>query len=298
VGRFVAAALTLAVLACAQTPIFRADVKLVRLIVTVKDAAGSLVSNVTKDDFTVLDNGVQQEVAVFERDTDLPLSVSILIDASGSTWTQFANEEQDVLRFVHAVIAERNPRNTVALYSFNEQVTLLSSFTRNMTRLEHGLHGLKAGGTTSLYDAIWLVSKDLEGREGRHIIVVVSDGEDVGSVRDFHEAVDAAQLADATIYPVVIIPFKSDVLRLIGGEHALTTMALRTGGRVFPSTTGAELEAAFTDLLRELRTQYLVGYYPKNVPPTTNRFHTTTVKLARPGLRAITRSGYYGTTDR
>jgi Ca-activated chloride channel family protein len=301
VGRFAAAALIslfLPLTAPAQDPVFRSQVNLVRLIVSVKDAQGGLVTDLSRDDFTVYDNGVKQTVSVFERDTDQPLSVSILIDASGSTWSVFSTEEQDVLSFVRAVLGEGNPRTAAALYAFNEEVTLLSSFTRNMTRLENGLHGLKAGGATSLYDAVWLVSRDFEGRDGRHIIVIISDGDDVGSVRDFHAAVEAAELADATIYPVVIIPYTNPVLRNIGGEHALTTMAQRTGGRTFLPTTGAELQRAFVDLVHELRTQYLVGYYPKNIPPTDNRFHTTAVKLTRPGLRAIARTGYYGTADR
>jgi Ca-activated chloride channel family protein len=301
VGRFAAAALislSLSSPASAQDPVFRSQVNLVRLIVSVKDAQGGLVTDLSRDDFTVYDNGVKQTVSVFERDTDQPLSVSILIDASGSTWSVFSTEEQDVLSFVRAVLGEGNPRTAAALYAFNEEVTLLSSFTRNMTRLESGLHGLKAGGATSLYDAVWLVSRDFEGRDGRHIIVIISDGDDVGSVRDFHAAVEAAEFADATIYPVVIIPYTNPVLRNIGGEHALTTMAQRTGGRTFLPTTGAELQRAFVDLVHELRTQYLVGYYPKNIPPTDNRFHTTAVKLTRPGLRAIARTGYYGTADR
>jgi Ca-activated chloride channel family protein len=106
------------------------------------------------------------------------------------------------------------------------------------------------------------------------------------------------QLAEASVYPVVIIPITNDAGRNIGGEHALTTIAQRTGGRIFLPSTGAELENAFVELVHELRTQYLLGYYPKNVPPSANRFHSTTVKLARPGLRAITRTGYYGNTDR
>jgi len=280
-----------------SSPIFRSEVNLVRLLVTVKDAEGSLVTTLDRDDFEVYDNGVKQNVAVFERDTTQPLSVSVLIDSSGSTYAEFADEEQDVLRFVRAVLGEDNPHNAAALYSFNESVTLLSSFTRNMPRIEQGLHGLRAGGATALYDAVWLVSQDLEGREGRRIMVVISDGDDVGSVRDFHAAVEAAQLADATVYPVVMIPWTNPILRNTAGEHALITMAQRTGGRVFLPATGKELENAFVDLVHELRAQYLVGYYPHNVPPSSNRFHTTQVKLSRPGLRAITRSGYYGVTE-
>ncbi|MGA3023344.1 MAG: VWA domain-containing protein [Bryobacteraceae bacterium] len=288
----------LALPAPAQEPVFRSDVNLVRLIVTVKDAAGGLVTDANRDDFTVSDNGVKQTVSVFERHTEQPLSVSLLIDTSGSTGIELRHEVDSLLHFVTALFREGNPNDAAALYSFDTDVTLHSSFTRRIPRLEHELQGLESGAGTSMYDALWLAARDLEGREGRHIVVIVTDGGDTTSAKDFHAALESVQLAEASVYPVVIIPITNDAGRNIGGEHALTTIAQRTGGRIFLPSTGAELENAFVELVHELRTQYLLGYYPKNVPPSANRFHSTTVKLARPGLRAITRTGYYGNTDR
>jgi Ca-activated chloride channel family protein len=301
VGRLFVAALILfgpAPPAPAQDPVYRSEVNLVRLLVTVRDAAGGLVTDANRDDFTVFDNGVKQTISVFERHTEQPLSVSLLIDTSGSTGIELHHEQDSLLRFVTALFREGNPNDCAALYSFDTDVTLHSSFTRRIPRLEHELQTLRSEAGTSMYDAIWLASRDLEGREGRHIVVIVTDGGDTTSAKDFNAALEAAQRAEASVYPVVIIPITNEAGRNIGGEHALTTIAQRTGGRIFLPATGAELENAFVDLVHELRTQYLLGYYPKNVPPSTNRFHTTAVKLARPGLRAITRSGYYGTTDR
>ena len=300
-GRFSAAALVLLALplaAPAQDPVFRSDVSLVRLLVTVKDSAGGLVTNANRDDFTIFDNGVRQPISIFERRTEQPLSVSLLIDTSGSTGIELHNEVDSILHFVTALFHEGNPADCAALYSFDTDVTLRSSFTRRIPRLEHELQSLKSEAGTSMYDAIWLASGDFEEREGRHIIVIVTDGGDTTSAKDFNAALEAAQRAEASVYPVVIIPVSNDAGRNTGGEHALATIAQRTGGRIFLPSNGAELEAAFVDLVHELRTQYMLGYYPKNIPPSTNRFHTTTVHLARPGLRAITRSGYYGTTDR
>jgi Ca-activated chloride channel family protein len=280
-----------------QDPVFRSDVNLVRLIVTVKDAAGGLVTNADRDDFAVFDNGVKQTVSVFERHTEQPLSVSLLIDTSGSAGIELRHEVDSLLHFATALFREGNPKDAAALYSFNTDVTLHCSFTRRVSLLEHELQGLKSDAGTSMYDALWFAARDLDGRDGRHIIVIVTDGDDTTSAKDFHAALESAQLAEASVYPVVMIPITNDAGRSIGGEHALTTIAQRTGGRIFLPTTGAELETAFVDLVHELRTQYLLGYYPKNIPRSTNRFHTTTVKLARPGLRAITRTGYYGSTD-
>jgi Ca-activated chloride channel family protein len=130
------------------------------------------------------------------------------------------------------------------------------------------------------------------------VVVVVTDGGDTTSVRDFHQALEAAQMADAVIYPVLVVPITNDPGRNTGGEHALTSLAKGTGGRVFEPTLGEALDQAFADLLRELRTQYLLGYYPKGVPPGKDRFHRLEVKVGRPDLRVLSRSGYYGEAER
>jgi Ca-activated chloride channel family protein len=301
VGRFAAAALIslfLPLPAPAQDPVFRSQVNLVRLIVTVKDAHGGLVTDLASDDFSVYDNGVKQTVSVFERRTEQPLSVSLLIDTSGSTGIDLRQEVDSVLHFVTALFKEGNPNDAASLYSFDTDVTLHSSFTRRIPRLEHELQDLRSEAGTSMYDAIWLAARDLEGREGRHIVVIVTDGDDTTSSKDFKAALEAAQRSEVSVYPVVIVPISNPAGRNIGGEHALITIAQYTGGRTFQPSNGAELEKAFADLVHELRTQYMVGYYPKNIPPTDNRFHTTAVKLTRPGLRAIARTGYYGVADR
>jgi Ca-activated chloride channel family protein len=156
------------------------------------------------------------------------------------------------------------------------------------------LKQLKSEGGTSLYDAIYLASRELENRDGRHVMVVVTDGGDTTSVKDFHQALEAAQLADTLLYPVLVVPITNNAGRNIGGENALTTLAAGTGGRVFLPTLGAELDRAFSDILRELRTQYLVGFYPKDVPLTKDRYHILKVAVQGRNLRVLTRSGYYG----
>ena len=123
---------------------------------------------------------------------------------------------------------------------------------------------LKSEGGTSLYDAIYVASGDLELREGRHVIVLVTDGGDTTSAKSYHDALQSAQLADTVLYPVVVIPITNEAGRNTGGENALTTLAAGTGGRVFTPGLGSELDIAFDDILRELRTQYLIGYYPEN----------------------------------
>ncbi len=148
---------------------------------------------------------------------------------------------------------------------------------------------------TSLYDAIWLASTEgLEAREGRKVIVVVSDGGETTSIKDSHQALAAAQMADATMYPVVDVPITNDAGRNVGGENALTFMAQGTGGRTFLPATAAELDSAFASIINDLRTSYLLGYYPRGVPLTKERFHKLELRAKIPGLQVSARNGYYG----
>jgi len=125
----------------------------------------------------------------------------------------------------------------------------------------------------------------------------VTDGGDMTSNKDFHAALEAAQLADTAIYPVLVVPIPTDAGRNVGGENALTTLSLGTGGHVFLPTLGAEMDKAFTHLIEDLRTQYLLAYYPKDVPLTKNRFHRLEVRVRDPRLRVLARNGYYGEAE-
>ena len=281
----------------AQETVIRVDVRLVRILATVKNPAGEPVGSLEKGDFEVFDNGVRQEPAVFERYTEQPLSVAVLVDTSASTGIELSYEIRSVERFLKAFLSEGNPRDAASLYSFNYQVTLESSFTQSLSQFERSLRGLKSEGGTSLYDALCLASRSLEDREGRHVVVLVTDGGDTTSSKSYHQALEAAQLADAVLYPILVMPITNEPGRNIGGENALTNLAAGTGGRVFAPTVGESLDAAFAEILRELRTQYLLAYYPRNVPPTKDRFHRLEVKVRRPDLRVLTRSGYYGEAE-
>jgi Ca-activated chloride channel family protein len=191
---------------------------------------------------------------------------------------------------------EGNPSDAVALFSFNWEIVKQRAFTRNPSLIEKSLRGIRGEAGTSLYDAILLASRDIEDRQGRKVLVVVTDGGDTTSRSDFNRAVEAAQLADAVIFPILVMPITNDAGRNIGGENALTTMALRTGGRVFNPSPGVALDRAFDEIIQSLRTQYLLAFYPKNAAPTPDRFHTLRVAITDPKLRVAARSGYYGGT--
>jgi Ca-activated chloride channel homolog len=279
-----------------QEETFRVDVKLVRVIATVKNAQGQAVGNLQKTDLKVFDNGAPQEISLFEKHTAQPLSVAILIDISGSTAKDMKVQTAAVVRFVSALFKEGNPEDQASLWAFNWQISQEVAWTRSASRFSGTMRHLKAEAGTALYDAIYVASEDLSDRQGRHVMVVVSDGGNTFSKKDFHAAREAAHKADAVIYPVVTMPITNDAGRNIGGENALTTFALETGGKIF--APGAEgLDEAFTAILRDLRTQYLIGYYPKNVPLTKNRFHKLEVRTENPDLHVVSRTGYYGDAE-
>lgn len=258
-----------------------------------RDQNGGIVTNLGRADFRVFDDGVPQQLAVFERNTSLPLSVAILIDTSGSTEIALHYEVNSVSKFLPALLDAGNPQDTFALFSFNWQISMDVDFSRNRRRAERALRSLKGEGGTSLYDAIYLASGTLADREGRHVIVVVTDGGDTTSYRRYSDALAAAQRADVTIYPIIVIPIESDAGRDLGGEHALATLAESTGGRIFYPSRYAELDMAFTKILHALRTEYLLGYYPQKVPKTLGLFHPIKVEAGGGALRVITRKGYY-----
>ena len=275
-------------------PSFSVTSNLVRLLVTVRDqATGAIVTNLNKDDFHVSDDSVEQTISVFERNTSVPLSIALLVDTSGSTNKDIAYETGSILKFLHALKEAGNPDDALAVYSFNWQVKMELGYTRNEQRAERVMRQMHGEGGTSLYDAIYLVSNDLADRDGRHVLVVVTDGGDTTSYKKFEDAVKAAIRSEAVLYPIVVVPIESDAGRNLGGEHALETMAQATGGRTFYPAGAGELDRAFTEILHELRTEYLLGYYPRLPRALTNAYHAVQVTVRRPELKAITRSGYY-----
>ncbi len=276
-----------------EPPTFSIHVHLVRLLVSVRDQNGALITNLKKDDFQVFDSQTPQSISVFEQNTSLPLSVAVLIDTSGSTQIDLHYEVDSVSKFLPTLLRAGNPDDSFALFSFNWRVNVDVDFSRNQKRAERVLHALKGEGGTSLYDAIYLASDSLANREGRHVMVIVTDGGDTTSYKRYEDALKAAQSADVVLFPIVVVPIAGDAGRNIGGEHALATLASSTGGRIFYPEGFDRLDQAFTDILRELRTQYLLGFYPQGVRDEPRLFHPVSVKLKESGLRISARTGYY-----
>lgn len=283
----------------APSDVFRVDVRLIRVLTTVRNSRGELVGSLNKDDFTVFDNGVRQEIAVFDRQTEQPLSMALLVDVSLSTAIELRYETESVSRFLKAVYSEGNSRDAVALYSFSSDVTLLADFTRRRQNIDQQMKLLKPESGTSMYDAIYLACKNLEQRDGRRVLILITDGGDTTSSKNFREALEAAQRADAVLYAILVLPITNEAGRNVGGENALRTLAGDTAGRVFnPPEMGPAVDAAFGDILKELRTQYFLGYYPRGLQPGPGSYHRLEVKVGNPDLRVNPRSGYYEEVER
>lgn len=283
----------------AQDPVFRSDVRLVRILATVKDATGAPIGGLSKEDFRIIDGDAEREIAVFERHTNRPLSVALLVDASLSTAIDMAFEKRSARRFLSNLLADgSNPDDRAAVLAFSEGVEMLSNFTHQKRRLHRAVDRIEPDTGTSMYDAVMLASEELSHRRGRRVLVVITDGGDTTSYSNFRQALEAAHEADAVIYGVTVVPIKSDAGRNTGGENALNMMARGTGGTSFIEYGEEALDRAFSEILSNLRTQYLLAYYPPKHEDSRVRFRRIEVSVSRPGATVLARNGYYVPEER
>jgi Ca-activated chloride channel homolog len=272
-------------------PTFRVDVKLVNLFVNVTDKTGAIVGGLDKDDFQVLEDGRPQKVSVFERQSELALNLTLAIDTSGSTAKDLALEQSASKHFVHALLRQQDQ---MSLIEFATDVRQLVSFTNKVPLLDRGLNALRVGDATALYDAIYLGADGLRKKEGRKVLVLVSDGGDTAKSTTYEEALEQALRCEVMIYSIIDVPVEASAGRDIGGEHALITLSEQTGGKSFYASAGG-LEKAFEKVSEDLRTQYLLGYYPRNQEPG-HSFHRIQVSVPRAAASDFNiryRTGYY-----
>jgi Ca-activated chloride channel homolog len=282
-----------AALCAQQIPPIHVDVRLVNVFVNVTDAAGAPVPGLTQDDFTLTEDGHPQKIAYFERDTGMPLSVVLAIDTSGSTHKDLSLEKSAAHDFVHAFM---RPVDQLDLMDFNSDVREVVPFTNNVRRIDSGLEDLSSGPATALYNAIYLASQNLALHRGRKVLVIISDGGNTVKGVDYHQALEQALRGEVMVYSIIDLPIVADAGRETGGEHALITLSEETGGKYYYADEG-NLTQAFKKVSEDLRTQYLLGYYPAR-RVTDSPFRTISVKLAKPlpansqySLRH--RTGYY-----
>src|ERR1017187_1872188 len=275
----------------AQEVTLHVDVKLVDVFVNVTDTNGAIVGGLAREDFAISEDGRPQEIGVFERQSELPLNLTLAIDTSGSVHKDMATEADAARRFAHALL---RPQDQMSLMQFATEVRELTPFTNKVAQIDHGLGQLHGDWATSLYDAICQASGRLGGKEGRRVLVLVSDGDDTASNASYGRAVEQALRNEVMIYSIIDVPIEASAGRDLGGEHALITLAEQTGGKSFYVSDGG-LDKAFARVSDDLRSQYLLGYYPQHQEPGVN-FHRVLVTVPRAATQAFNiryRAGYY-----
>ena len=285
------------------------NVDVVNILAAVHDKRGALVGNLNKEDFTILEDGQPQTIKYFTKETDLPLTMGLLVDVSGSQRNLIGIERDAASQFFAKVLRKKDE---AFLISFGEESELLQDYTGSARLLQEGLNQLRVssgvGGFgpgpvptagqprgTVLYDAVYLAAKEkLRGEVGRKAIILITDGVDQGSRLTRSQAIEEAQKSDAVIYSIYYVdpsaygPFGGGG----GGEAELRRMSDETGGRVFRVDRKHPLDEAFQELQEEMRSQYAIGYTPTN-EAKDGSYRRLDVRLASKDLKAQARKGYY-----
>jgi Ca-activated chloride channel family protein len=235
------------------------DVRLVNVFVTVTDQHGAPVGSLNKENFHLMEDGKEQKISVFDRESALPLSIILEVDTSLSTKRDLPLELASARHFARTIL---RPMDALSVFQFSEIVDEVVPFTADMKTIDHGIDRIHGGSATALYDAICLGSQALDRRRGRKVMVVITDGGDTVSKYDYRDAVRSAQEAEAIVYSIIVVPVEASAGRDTGGEHALIQLSEDTGGKYYYASSLPQLDSAFRQISDELRTQYLLAYYP------------------------------------
>lgn len=296
----------------AQDEPIKVDVNVVTALCSVHDKKNALISTLSKEDFHLFEDGQSVPIKYFTRETDLPLTIGLLVDVSGSQENLIEVERRAASGFFQSVLKKKD---VAFLISFGADSELLQDITGSPRLLQDGLNRLKlnagfSGITpgpvptasspkgTVLYDSVSLAATDRLAKEvGRKVIVLITDGVDQGSTYSIKQAIEAAQKADSVIYSIYYVDPRAYMGRGGfsfggGGEGYLKQMSEETGGRVFRVDRGHTLEDAFNQLQQEMRSQYAIGWTPKD-DRKDGSYHKIEFKLDDKNLKVQARKGYY-----
>ena len=304
-----AAAAAIAILMAVAAPIaapqppqvpFRAGVDLVSLNVSITDGTARYVTDLTADDFNVFEDGVKQDVTFFNR-TNLPIALAMLLDTSASMESKLPTAQEAAIGFAKRL----RPQDLAEVIDFDSRVVVLQSFTNAGSELEQAIHKTSAGGSTSLYNAVYIALKDLKKAVAknsaeirRQAIIVLSDGEDTSSLLPFEEVLDLAKRSETAIYAIGLRSADGPGQATKGfkeAEFVLRQFAQETGGRSYFPTQVADLSTIYGQISDELSSQYTVGYTSKN-GRRDGSWRRVVVRVGRPNLTARTKLGYFAPT--
>ena len=274
----------------AQRGRIRVNVNLVNVLVSVLDEKNRPAPDLPKEAFQLFEEGVQQEINIFESETSQPLDLAIMIDSSLSAHKEISFEQEAAAHFIRQVL---RPGDRLAVFSFDESVSQHTAFSDNVATLQDAVRKIPAGAGTSIYDAVLLGSRALEkrGDDRRRVIILVTDAGETTSTSDFETARKEAVRSNTLLYTIVIRPVKNESGRNTAGEHALETMTDTTGGAMFYPDTPQELGSIFDRIDRELRTQYRLAYYPNPRGPA-NTYRSIVVTVTPNNYKVRHRKSY------
>jgi Ca-activated chloride channel homolog len=252
----------------------RVQTDLVSILASVTDANGKPIPDLTQDAFQLSEENVPQKIERFEAETNRSLDLVLMVDSSMSTFKDLKFEETAASHFIQQVV---RPGDTLCVYEFSDSVVALSHFSDNVPTLQEATKRIEPGAGTSMYDAIVTGSNALKRRPAnrRRAVVLVTDAGETTSDSEFDDARRAAIASNALLYSVVIRPVKNENGRNTAGEHALITIMNSTGGDFFILDEMNQLQQIFDKIDRELRTQYLLEYYPQPTPPPGSDRHVS-----------------------
>jgi Ca-activated chloride channel homolog len=300
-GRTLVAAIAFAATATAQQlPSFRAGVDVVSLSVTVTDATGHYVTDLTPEQLNIFEDGVKQEIAYFNR-TNVPIALVLLLDTSSSMEDKMATAREAAAGFARRV----RPQDLGQLIGFADRVEVLQPFTSDQAALERAIRKTVANGSTTLYNALYIALKELkkvraaaEEDVRRQAIVVFTDGEDTSSLVGFDELLDLARRSETAIYAIALrSPREIEARAYAVTDYSLRQLAQQTGGRPFFPTRIEDLAGAYGQIADELANQYVVGFVSKN-GKRDGAWRKLTVRVDREGTTARTRLGYFGPKEK
>ncbi|MCU1241946.1 MAG: hypothetical protein JWO71_2672 [Candidatus Acidoferrum typicum] len=256
----------------------RVSVNLVNVLVSVLDEHNRPAADLPRESFQLFEEGVEQKIEVFESETQLPLDLALMIDASLSAHKEIAFEEEAAAHFIRQVLRKGD---RLSVFSVDEDITQLAAFSDDVPSLQAAVHRMPAGSGTSIYDAILLASRTLgrRGEDRRRVIILVTDAGETTSRADYDAARKEAVRSGSLLYTIVIRPVKNESGRNTAGEHALETITDTMGGAMFFPDSASELDGIFDRINRELRTQYRLGYYP-NPRGAANTYREIEVKVS------------------
>jgi len=284
-----------------QVP-FRAGIDLVSLNVTVTDGTARYVTDLTAADFNVFEDGVKQDVTFFTR-TNLPIALALLMDTSASMESKLATAQEAAIGFARRL----RPQDLAEVIDFDSRVIVLQTFTNSAAELERAIHKTSAGGSTSLFNAVYIALKDLKKILAKNVdeirrqaIVVLSDGEDTSSLLPFEEVLDLAKRSETAIYSIGLRAGDGPGTTTKGfkeAEFVLRQFSQETGGRAFFPSQVADLANVYGQISDELSSQYTVGYTSRN-PRRDGSWRRVVVRVTRPNLTSRTKLGYFAPTPR